>query len=89
MVQKLDKQRYLINGKARLELVNEQCGLSLRAADVETIAGWLIAQLGSLPKDGEQVKVDNVRVTARKVVKNRVREVVLQIDPETFVVEDN
>ena len=89
MVQKLDKQRYLINGKARLELVNEQCGLSLRAADVETIAGWLIAQLGSLPKDGEQVKVDNVRVTARKVVKNRVREVVLQIDPETFGVEDN
>jgi len=89
MVQKLDKQRYLINGKARLELVNEQCGLSLQAADVETIAGWLIAQLGSLPKDGEQVKVDNVRVTARKVVKNRVREVVLQIDPETFVVEDN
>jgi putative hemolysin len=89
MVQKLDKQRYLINGKARLELVNEQCGLSLQAADVETIAGWMIAQLGSLPKDGEQVKVDNVRVTARKVVKNRVREVVLQIDPETFGVEDN
>jgi putative hemolysin len=80
MVQKLDKQRYLINGKARLELVNEQCGLSLQAADVETIAGWMIARLGSLPKDGEQVKVDNVRVTARKVVKNRVREVVLQIE---------
>ena len=89
MVQKLDKQRYLINGKARLELVNEQCGLSLQAADVETIAGWMIAQLGSLPKDGEQVEVNNVRVTARKVVKNRVREVVLQIDPETFGVEDN
>jgi putative hemolysin len=80
MVQKLDKQRYLINGKARLELVNEQCGLSLQAANVETIAGWMIAQLGSLPKDGEQVKVGNVRVTARKVVKNRVREVVLQIE---------
>jgi putative hemolysin len=81
MVQKLDKQRFLINGKARLQLVNEQCGLSLAAADAETIAGWMIEQLGSLPKDGEQVQAGNVRATARKVVKNRVLEVVLQIEP--------
>ncbi len=80
MIQKLDPHRYLINGKARLELVNDQCALSLSAPDVETIAGWMIALLGSLPKDGEQVRVDNVVATARKVVKNRVREVLLQIE---------
>jgi putative hemolysin len=80
MVQKLDARRYLINGKARLDLVNEQCGLALKAADVETIAGWMIAQLGSLPRDGEQVRVDAVRATARKVIKNRVREVLLEVE---------
>ena len=80
MIQKLDAHRYLINGKARLTLVNEQCGLSLSAPDVETIAGWMIARLGSLPKDGERVRVDNVAATARKVVKNRVREVLLEIE---------
>jgi putative hemolysin len=79
MVQKLDERRYVINGKARLELVNEQCGLALQAPDVETIAGWVIAQLGALPKDGEQVHVGNVRATARKVIKNRVGEVLLEI----------
>lgn len=78
MVQKLGDRRWLINGKARLELVNEQCGLNLRAADVETIAGWMISQLGSLPKDGERLRVDNVSATARKVIKNRVREVLLE-----------
>ena len=80
MIQKLGDRRWLINGKARLELVNEQCGLKLEAADVETIAGWMIAQLGSLPKDGEQVRLDRLRATARKVVKNRVREVLLEVD---------
>jgi putative hemolysin len=80
MVQKLDDRRYLINGKARLELVNEQCGLSLEAVDVETIAGWVIDQLGALPKEGEQVKFKNVRATARKVIKNRVGEVLLEIE---------
>lgn len=80
MVQKLDERRYLINGKARLQLVNEQCSLALQALDVETIAGWVIAQLGALPKEGEQVQFKNVRATARKVVKNRVGEVLLEIE---------
>lgn len=80
MVQKLDEHRYLINGKARLELVNEQCGLALQAPDVETIAGWMIAQLGALPKEGEQVRFENIRATARKVLKNRVGEVLLEIE---------
>src|ERR1017187_1539090 len=80
MVQKLDEHRYLINGKARLELVNEQCGLALQAPDVETIAGWVIAQLGALPKEGEQVRFENVRATARKVLKNRVGEVLLEVE---------
>jgi putative hemolysin len=80
MVQKLADRRWLINGKARLELVNEQCGLQLHAAGVETIAGWMMAQLGSLPKDGEQVRAGKVHAIARKVVKNRVREVWLEVE---------
>ena len=80
MVQKLADRRWLLNGKARLELVNEQCGLQLHAAGVETIAGWMMAQLGSLPKDGEQVHAGRVRAIARKVVKNRVREVLLEVE---------
>ena len=80
MVQKLGDRRWLINGKARLELVNDQCNLRLKAAGVETIAGWMIAQLGSLPKESEQVRLDTLRATARKVIKNRVREVLLEVD---------
>jgi putative hemolysin len=87
MVQKLDAHRYLINGKARIEEVNEQCHLKLEALDVDTIAGWMIAQLGSLPREGDRVKLNNVSVTARKVTKNRVREVLLEINSENFGVE--
>ncbi len=78
LIQKLGPGHWLINGKARLELVNSECGLILRAAGSETIAGWIIAQLGALPKDGDEVRVDNVRVIACKVVKNRVREVMVE-----------
>ena len=80
MIQKLENRRWLINGKAHLNLVNEQCGLSLQAPDAETIAGWMIAQLGSLPREGDQIKHDKVRATARKIVKTRVWEILLEIE---------
>jgi len=80
MIQRLENRRWLINGKAHLNLVNEQCGLSLQAPDAETIAGWMIAQLGSLPREGDQIKHDKVRATARKIVKTRVREILLEIE---------
>ena len=79
MIQKLDSNHWLVNGKARLELVNAQCGLQLQADGSETIAGWMLAQLGSLPHDGEAVRVGNVRVIAVKVVKNRIRELMLEV----------
>lgn len=79
LIQRLDAHHFLIAGKARLDLVNEQCGVALQAPDVETIAGWLIAQLGSLPKAGDEARSDNVRIIARKVAKNRVSEVLLEI----------
>ena len=79
MIQKLDSNHWLVNGKARLELVNAQCGLQLQADGSETIAGWMLAQLGSLPHDGEAVRVDQVRVIAVKVVKNRIRELMLEV----------
>jgi putative hemolysin len=80
MIQKLADRRWLINGKARLDLVNDQCSLRLEAVGVETIAGWMMAKLGSLPKEGEHVRVDIVRATARKVIRNRVREVLLEVE---------
>ncbi|MEI6083003.1 MAG: hemolysin family protein [Verrucomicrobiota bacterium] len=79
LIQHLGDRRWLINGKARLEYVNSQCGLHLEADGVETIAGWMIAELGSLPKDGDRVQIAGVRITARKVVKNRVRELELEV----------
>ena len=79
LVQKLDPGHWLVNGKARLEMVNSECGLNLVAAGSETIAGWIITHLGSLPKDGDEVRVDNIRVIVCKMAKNRVREVMVEV----------
>ncbi len=79
MVQRMSDGRYLVNGKAPVTLVNEQCGLQLEVEDVDTIAGWLMEHLDSLPREGEQIEVGAVRATARKIVRNRIREVLLEV----------
>ena len=79
MVRRVHAGKYVVNGKARLELVNERCGLDLEAEDADTIAGWMIEKLGFLPKGGEELQVQKVKVTARKVAKNRLREVLLEV----------
>jgi putative hemolysin len=80
MVQQVGPRRFLVNGKARLDLVNEQCGLSLQSAEVGTIAGWVIAQIGSLPREGDRVRRDGVQVTVNKMIRHRIREVMLEVE---------
>jgi CBS domain containing-hemolysin-like protein len=80
MIQRQGDGKFLINGKARLELVNEQCGIALEAQDVDTIAGWMISKLDSLPKEGQIVREGRVRVTARKIIRHRLSEVSLEVE---------
>lgn len=80
MIQRVNPNCFIINGKARVEFVNEQCSVSLEAEEgVDTIAGLLIRELDSLPREGESTTIDGVTLTAHKVAKHRVREVKLEI----------
>jgi CBS domain containing-hemolysin-like protein len=83
MIQTLPDGRFLVNGKATVELVNEQCGLALEAEEVDTIAGWLMEHLDSLPREGEEIQVGPVRATARRIVRNRIREVIIEVNGGT------
>jgi putative hemolysin len=79
MIQSLGDGRYLVNGKTRLEQVNEQLGLHLEAEDVDTIAGWFAARSGSIPREGDKVSTGNASFTARKVIRNRLSEVEVEV----------
>ncbi len=80
MIQRLPDGRFLVNGKAPVELVNEHCHLALEVEDVDTIAGWLVEHLDSLPREGETIQVGSVRATARRIIRNRIREVIIEVN---------
>lgn len=54
----VDSDTFLIRGKMPLDDFNDEFGTNLDVNDVDTLAGFLIYQLGRIPVDNEQAKVE-------------------------------
>ncbi|MBN9618797.1 MAG: HlyC/CorC family transporter, partial [Actinobacteria bacterium] len=52
-----------VDGKLNLDDIAEICGVELPEGPYSTIAGYVMAELGRLPKAGDSVEHDGVRVT--------------------------
>ena len=65
---------FQLDGGFRIEDANEELGLNLPSGDYETVAGFILSQLGRIPKQGEQFKYQNLKfviteIRGMKVVK--------------------
>jgi CBS domain containing-hemolysin-like protein len=76
---KLREGHYLINARTEIKALNEALHLQLPPGDYETLAGFLIAQLGDLPRGGEKVQYHNLRFTVRATEARSVKEVELVV----------
>jgi putative hemolysin len=67
------------DGLLNLDEVHEQTGVRLPEGPYETLAGYVMAALGHLPRPGEAVEVDGHRLTVTELDGRRVARV--RIDP--------
>lgn len=63
---------YKIQGGMRIEEVNEQLELGLPEGDYKTIGGFALNLFGHLPKEGEQIDYENLRIVAAQVKDNKI-----------------
>ena len=54
---------------------NEELELDIPDGDYETVAGFVLSQLGRIPKSGEQFTYNGLRIAVTKVVGRKVEEV--------------
>src|SRR5438094_8801880 len=69
---KINENEFVVDGALGLYELNDVTGLELESADVSTIGGYVTHLLGHLPKQGEQVKIDNYVVTVSQTDGRRV-----------------
>jgi CBS domain containing-hemolysin-like protein len=73
--QKIDERTTVVEGQIRVEDLNEELNLDLPTGDYETLAGYILLQLGRLPSEGDSVHYERVRFTVLEMQGPRIRRV--------------
>ncbi len=71
---------YEIEGSMKLDDLNDTLGTDIESDDYDSIGGHMIELLDHLPKEGETVKEGNYLYSIKRMDKNRVEIVYLQIE---------
>lgn len=73
---KIGNDIYLINPKIEIEMINDDLGLGIpESDDYETLSGFLLYKLGSIPKVGDKVEHGSYRFIVTKASSRSVEEV--------------
>ncbi|MDQ3118171.1 MAG: hemolysin family protein [Verrucomicrobiota bacterium] len=70
----INENEFTLEGAVGLYELQDMADLTLESADVSTIGGYVTHLLGHLPKEGEQVQIENYLVTISKSDGRRVEE---------------
>lgn len=82
LYKKIDQNSYIVDGRMSIEELNEELNLNLPPEeDVETISGFILSLLGSLPKEKESIMFENKRLTVEKINRNRILKVRIDMLP--------
>jgi len=71
---RINEDEFVTDGGLGLYELRDMAGLELDSADVSTIGGYVTHLLGHLPKQGEQVKIDDYIVTVAQSDSRRVKQ---------------
>ncbi|MEA3369092.1 MAG: hemolysin family protein [Candidatus Ratteibacteria bacterium] len=79
LIETLDKKSAIINGKLELSTVNRKLDLNLPEEESDTIGGFVFSLFGRIPKQDEKISFKNLTFTVKKMGKNRIRKILLEI----------
>lgn len=81
---RINETTFTIEGITNIDEIDELTGKNLPEGDYDTVAGFIISELGYLPKDGEmnEVMFENLKFTVLAVDNRRIEKIRVEILPE-------
>lgn len=82
-ISKINETTFTIDGMTDIDELDEIIKKELPEGDYDTVAGYIISQLGYLPKEGEQNEVvfENIKFTVLEVENRRIEKIRVEILP--------
>lgn len=74
----MDKDRIIVEGAMELEDLNGVFGTELDSPKVETVAGFLIEEIGRIPRDGESFTISGLRFLVISTDQTRVNKIKIE-----------
>ncbi|WP_122646840.1 hemolysin family protein [Enterococcus mediterraneensis] len=89
MYEQINESEYMIQGRMLIDEFNEIFDENLHMSDVDTMAGYLITALGTIPDEGEKLSfdVDNITLVSEEMEGSRVLKIRVFFHPEDTDVE--
>jgi len=79
---KLDESTYLVNGRMDLDDFNEMFGTNFENEDVNSIGGYITADLGYFPRRNEILKMEQIDVRVVDTLKHRINRILVKTNPK-------
>jgi CBS domain containing-hemolysin-like protein len=76
------KDRYLVAGQTRVDRLKE-VGVDIPGGEYETVGGYIMAELGRVPRRGDAVTTRAFEIAVRRLDGRRIREVELRVLEQT------
>lgn len=80
-IKKIDSNTYLVNGLASIDEINDALNITLPTDNADTISGFVIDNLGSIPKEDEEhtIEYENIVFKIEKIVEKRIEQLKIYI----------
>lgn len=76
----MEKNHFLLSGRHEIDYLNEKYFLNIpESEEYDTLAGYILYQLESIPEKETSVELDNFLITIADVSSNRIEEVELKV----------
>ena len=78
----VDDGRYRVSGRMPIDELNDVLDVELPHEEWDTVAGLMMSLLGAIPRQGEEVRFNNLSFTAERVQGRRIAQVLIERLPE-------
>lgn len=85
IVKKIDEYTFIINGKAEIDLLNEDFRLMIPIGDYETFGGFITGRIGRIPERGESFDIEHFKIFIVKSDRTKIELIKVYIDQEKFI----
>lgn len=73
----IDATTFQVDGNMRVEEASEQLGVALPEGDYETIAGFVLNQVGHIPDEGEQIRFDKLKLVITEMKGRKIEKILI------------